>query len=251
MDFYLNTDNVVNRLVSEWEKHGKLIIAYDFDNTVFDYHNEGHKYDDVVNLLKECKEFGAYLVVFTAKANEDFPEMISYLKENDIPFDAINQNLDFVPFTGGKIYYNILLDDRAGLASAFTDLRSALLKMKNNELMKKWTINWVNYIEKNKLKLILEDKITYDFLKELKVHEVQVYHEIFPSRYALLFLKEEQNIYLLRKLLKLDTIKQEQVSCYDVICKKHNELICSAEEGTPLFEVLDAFQWEELVKVHD
>jgi hypothetical protein len=39
---YLNQANVVKRLISEWDTHGKLIIDYDFDNTVFDYHSEGH-----------------------------------------------------------------------------------------------------------------------------------------------------------------------------------------------------------------
>ncbi|WP_205753440.1 HAD family hydrolase [Bacillus cereus] len=130
MDFYLNDSNVINRLVKEWRTHGKLIIAFDFDNTVYDFHKEGHTYHQVIELLRECKQYGAHLVVFTAKADEDFPEMIEYLKNNNIPFDDINESPDFVPFKGKKIYYNILLDDRAGLSSAYHSLKKTLEIMK-------------------------------------------------------------------------------------------------------------------------
>ena len=133
MDYYLDEKNIVNRLVKEWKKHGKLIIAFDFDNTVFDYHKEGHVYDNVISLLKECRDFGAYLIVFTAKPEEEFPEMIQYLIDNNIPYDAVNENLPFVPFSGKKIYYNILLDDRAGLPSAYSTLKTALAEMKNQK----------------------------------------------------------------------------------------------------------------------
>jgi hypothetical protein len=127
---YTDKTVVVGRLVKEWREHGKLVIAYDYDNTVFDYHNEGHDYSSVIKLLRDCKEFGAHLVVFTACEEEKFPAMRQYLNDHDIPFDAINEQPDFLPFTGRKIYYNILLDDRAGLESACRTLATALYIMK-------------------------------------------------------------------------------------------------------------------------
>lgn len=125
-DFYLQKENVVSRLVEEWEAHGKLIIAYDFDNTVFDYHGVGHTYDNVIDLLRRCREFGAHLIVFTAKSDAEIPFMKQFLADNNIPYDSINENLNFIPFDGRKIYYNILLDDRAGLESAYRSLATAL-----------------------------------------------------------------------------------------------------------------------------
>jgi hypothetical protein len=134
MDFYLEDVNVVERLVSEWRKYKLLVIAYDYDNTVYDYHHNGLTFDDVTQLLRDCKEFGAHLVVFTACGEEKYPDIIAYLKANRIPFDAINESPQFVPITGSKkIYYNILLDDRAGLSSAYRCLRSALDLMKRGE----------------------------------------------------------------------------------------------------------------------
>lgn len=127
MDFYLEDANVIERLVAEWKKYGRLVVAYDYDNTVYDYHRAGLTFEDVAELLRECKAHGAHLVVFTACGEVQYPDIRAYLAANGIPCDAINEDPPFVPITGGrKIYYNILLDDRAGLASAYRCLRSAL-----------------------------------------------------------------------------------------------------------------------------
>lgn len=132
-DPFLNDNNVVNRLVREWREHGKLIIAYDYDNTVYDYHNKGYVFEDVIKLLRECKDYGAYLVVYSVSNEERYSEMESYLTNNDIPFDSINKQPDLLPFNGIKLYYNILLDDRAGLSSAYQNLKDALEIVKGSK----------------------------------------------------------------------------------------------------------------------
>lgn len=129
MDYYLVDSNVVNRLVREWKEHGKLVIAYDYDNTVFDYHKEGHEYSNIPDLLRSCKNFGAYLIVFSASEESRYGEMADFLVANEIPFDSINENPPFVTNKTGKIYYNLLLDDRAGLKSAYYNLKEALTIM--------------------------------------------------------------------------------------------------------------------------
>jgi len=126
MDFYLDNVNTTNRIVEEWKKYGKIIIAYDYDDTVFDFHNKGRKYTDVINLLQRCDKVGAYFVVFTCCGEDEYPKIKNYLYNNEIPFDRINNNMDFVTFTGRKIYYNVLLDDRAGLTSAYECLLNAV-----------------------------------------------------------------------------------------------------------------------------
>lgn len=63
-----------------------------------------------------------------------FPDIIKYLEANHIPFDAINESPKFVPVAGSKkMYFNILLDDRAGLSSAYKCLKAALEIMKQGE----------------------------------------------------------------------------------------------------------------------
>lgn len=122
MDHYLDYDNVYSRLYNEWLTHGKLIIAYDFDNTVHDFHDAGHTYNNVIGLLRRCKYIGAHFIVFTA--NPDTYFVRKYLSEHQIPFDTVNQNLPFIDSKGVKPYYNILLDDRAGLESAYEVLNN-------------------------------------------------------------------------------------------------------------------------------
>lgn len=51
----------VNRLVENWKFHNGIIIAFDFDNTVFDYYNKGYRYDKVITILKECKDMGVHI----------------------------------------------------------------------------------------------------------------------------------------------------------------------------------------------
>ncbi|MNG35477.1 hypothetical protein D3C84_1222210 [compost metagenome] len=70
-------------------------------------------------------------MVYTACEEEKFPQMINYMNENKIPFDSINDLPSYIPFKGKKLYYNILLDDRAGLNSAYFCLKNALEIMKS------------------------------------------------------------------------------------------------------------------------
>ncbi|MCC6721544.1 MAG: hypothetical protein IT243_05030 [Bacteroidia bacterium] len=122
MDFFLDDNNCVSRLFEEWQKYNSLIVAYDFDNTVFDYYHKGHTFGDVIELLRECHKLGFYLTVFTSCSEDRYPEIIKYLEDNDIPFNSINDSPEYIPFKGRKIYYNVFLDDRAGLSSAYTQL---------------------------------------------------------------------------------------------------------------------------------
>lgn len=123
-DPYINNNNVIERLFKEWIDHGKIIIAFDYDNTVYDYDKNGSIYTKVINLLQDCHKLGSHIFCFTACDENEFPTITEYLKENDIPCDGINIDYDFIPFRGRKPYYNILLDDRAGLESSYNNLRS-------------------------------------------------------------------------------------------------------------------------------
>jgi hypothetical protein len=118
-DFYLDEENAYKRLKEEYEKYHTLIVSYDFDNTVFDYNKKGIKFQNVIDLLRVCKEIGCYLSVFTSDGDDRIPEIKEYLEKNNIPYDAINENHKDIKFIGRKIYYNVLLDDRAGLSSAY------------------------------------------------------------------------------------------------------------------------------------
>lgn len=119
-DQYFNEHAAVDRLLHEWEKHGKLIVAYDFDHTVYDCDNEGATYDQMIELLRVCKKMGCSMIVFTCRSFEEYDIVEGYLKENNIPYDFINENDPSTEFeTSRKIFYNIFFDDRAGIKSAY------------------------------------------------------------------------------------------------------------------------------------
>ena len=130
-DFYLNVDNAFNRVLQEYQKHDSLVVAYDFDNTVYDYHQQGHTYPLMIELLKELKNIGCYLIIFTANADENFVK--KYCRDNSIPFDAINNNPPFYKSDSRKIYYNVLLDDRSGLRQTY-DVLKRLINRINQKL---------------------------------------------------------------------------------------------------------------------
>lgn len=120
MDFYLNTNNSFNRLLAEYKEYGSLVVAYDFDNTVYDFHSKGLRFDDMIELLRKLKSINCYLIIFTGNDDTDFVK--SYCEEHQIPYDAINENPPFFQSKSRKIYYNVLLDDRAGLAQVYHEL---------------------------------------------------------------------------------------------------------------------------------
>ena len=130
IDRYLNHNQNVKRLCREWKEHNGIIIAFDFDNTVFDYHNNGDTYDSIINVLKICKDMGCTLILFTSCEETKYNFMIEYLSSIGIHPDYINEQPDCIPFKGKKIYYNILLDDRAGLESAYKVLLDTVNQMK-------------------------------------------------------------------------------------------------------------------------
>lgn len=125
-DPYMDRGAVVARLVDEWKKYGSLIVAVDYDNTIYDLHGKGYAFDRVVNVIRSSKARGAKIVIFTCCGEEKYSEIRAYLDSREIPFDAINEDLLPQPFGGRKIFYNVLLDDRAGLECAVRALATSI-----------------------------------------------------------------------------------------------------------------------------
>lgn len=68
-------------------------------------------------------------------ATSDIEGAKKYLKENEIPWDTFNVSWLDLGWETPKPFYSILLDDRAGLESAYKDLDLViwLLKREKNE----------------------------------------------------------------------------------------------------------------------
>lgn len=135
MDEFLKVGASYQRLYDEYKKYGSLCIGFDFDGTVHDYHKKGHTYDMVIQLLKELKEIGCRLICWTAYAEHSY--VMSYLLENDIPFDGINIDGIPLPWETRKPFFSALLDDRAGLIQVYEDLTRLVLTIKQENHDKK------------------------------------------------------------------------------------------------------------------
>lgn len=141
---FLNQQNTKARLLEECMKYNGLIVAFDFDNTIFDTHNNGYDLSEVIKLLRECcKLEGFTMVLFTVEfEQEKLEKKKKYCEEIGIRVDYINES----PILTGakKPYYNILLDDRAGLLEAFDNLRFVVECMKLNDVSKNLTNTVIN-----------------------------------------------------------------------------------------------------------
>jgi predicted HAD superfamily phosphohydrolase YqeG len=113
------------RLYTDYKKHGKLIIAFDFDNTVFDFHNVGDTFPEVISILQDARKAGHTLVLFTANEGYRLQKIREHLSTIGLNPYYVNESPVFKD--NRKPYYNILLDDRAGLESAFNQLNEFLI----------------------------------------------------------------------------------------------------------------------------
>lgn len=130
MKDYLSNKKCIQRLLNEVKQYGKIFIAFDYDNTIYDYHNQGLNFTKIIKLLQQWKPY-AQFICFTCCDEREYANICQYCETHSIPLDFINFNPEISFSDTGKIYYNILLDDRAGLKSAYQILKKTLRKYKN------------------------------------------------------------------------------------------------------------------------
>jgi hypothetical protein len=122
-DRYLDRVESIKRLVSEYEKHGSLIVAYEYENTVVLPDAECPR---LIALLRKAEDLGFILILFTGRSNDEVGEIVLDLNSRRIPFNLINESPQNIPFSNRKVFYNILLDGRAGLSEAVDQLESVI-----------------------------------------------------------------------------------------------------------------------------
>lgn len=128
MDRYLKENSAYDRLWAEYDKYGSLIVAVDFDDTVFDFHGTGESYEMVRQLIRDLHEIGCYIIIWTG--NQDTVFIKSFLAENNIPYNSINEDAPYGVRGNRKLYGNVYIDDRGGLDSVYRDLTKLVLEVK-------------------------------------------------------------------------------------------------------------------------
>lgn len=131
----------IDRLASEWEQHGNIIIAVDFDDTIAPWKlNDKQECNKVIAILKDCSLVGAYISIFTACNEDRFGEIRGYCTENELVISSINSNPIELPYGNrNKIYANIFIDDRAGLGESLEILKEAMYIQRSKIASKKLT----------------------------------------------------------------------------------------------------------------
>ena len=123
-DFY------VDRLVKEWLKHEKLIIACDIDDTLLPFNQESKNIcEQTIALLTDCQEEGIVLILNTARQKVLHPKSVIQIEHLGLEVTAINETpeeLNLPYGKDGKVYANIFLDDRSCLPGSLITLRKSL-----------------------------------------------------------------------------------------------------------------------------
>lgn len=114
-----------------------MIIAVDFDGTIHDgnYPYIGALRDDVREVISELRQDGHYIIIWTCRNNEDLDQAISYLIENNIEFDRINDNhpynIDLYNSNCRKVYADVYVDDRQiGQLPSWREIKQYIDKLK-------------------------------------------------------------------------------------------------------------------------
>ena len=130
LDTFFSDDALLNKLLNVYENHKRIIIAYDFDDTIAPTYMS-KDCSCVVQLLKKMRPYADF-ICFTS--NENIEKVKLYIAQNDIPCDYINENVPKMMERYGqirKVYFNILLDDKAGLGQAYRILNIFYEKVKH------------------------------------------------------------------------------------------------------------------------
>lgn len=127
-DRFLDQAECIKRLCNDYRVHSNLFVAFDFDNTVFDYHKIGDTFPKLEALLIRCKSIGLKLILFTGNEGVKLNSIVDYCRLHGYEPDFINEN---PIMKTRKPYYNILLDDRAGLNDAYQTLVITLNLIQN------------------------------------------------------------------------------------------------------------------------
>lgn len=128
--------NLLDKLKAVHEQYGKIIVAFDFDDTLFPYGMYGDEatISDVQHLARRCFMTGQTVMLFTCREGHLLDSALFYCEQNGMFFEHVNEN-PLATFTSRKPFFNILIDDKAGIKEASKILEEYLdwVEQKNGE----------------------------------------------------------------------------------------------------------------------
>lgn len=93
-----------------------MVHAVDFDGTLTTngFPNIGDLRKNVVEKVRQRKENGGIIILWTTRTGDRLEEAIDFCEENDIPIDYVNENVPWIPFeTSRRIFADEYICDRS------------------------------------------------------------------------------------------------------------------------------------------
>lgn len=132
-DPYSSDSECIKRLLEEYGQYRTLIIAYEFDNTVYDWSKKEFTFERTIAAIRNAYSLGFHLIVYTRSSESRMAEISEYLNSQRIPFHTINESHESSPYDGPKLFYNLLLDSRAGLSAALNILETVIAQIRSEK----------------------------------------------------------------------------------------------------------------------
>lgn len=60
---FLQPENSFQRLLNEYQRYGSIVVAVDFDNTLYDYHKTGLDCSEIIGLVRRLKSIGCIIAL--------------------------------------------------------------------------------------------------------------------------------------------------------------------------------------------
>ena len=119
-------DILLNQLIDVYEKNGNIIIGLDFDDTIFPFNQSKVNIErcaDVVKTVKSIKEV-VTICLFSVASPQTLVYKAHIMDLYGIKPDYINESPIKKWGECNKPYFNIQLDDKAGLNEALETLKN-------------------------------------------------------------------------------------------------------------------------------
>lgn len=145
MNYFLTASNSQKRIIEDWINFDRLLVAVDFDSTLKPWKDfEGDHCDDVCQLIRELKEIGCFIILFTANKHPD--KCLEWCEAKNIPIDTVNENapeaMEYFLRQGydeppRKLFWNVLIDDKSGLQQTYNELKTLIHLVQSGIINKK------------------------------------------------------------------------------------------------------------------
>nr|DAG17541.1 MAG TPA: nucleotidase 5'-nucleotidase [Bacteriophage sp.] len=158
----------------------KMIYSFDFDGTLCTnkFPQIGEPIQNVVNLARQVKSEGHYIILNTMREGKSLDEAIEWCKNQGIVFDAINDNLphmkEYFNNNPRKIFANYYIDDH------------------------NWFVTSVNEVKKKPRETFVLTSLEYEVLKYFKYEGYKyIARDLFNSTLCFYEGEPKKSIYAL------------------------------------------------------